>query len=273
MTSDRAINIDPAAWLCGLLQLGDTFYPTGSYAHSFGLEGLVAEGVVRDRATLRAFLLISVLPALRQTELPLAIHAWRAFGLGPDVGRDRRARRDRGGAPSGCALPTSQNPEHRVALVDWAKISNLSQLSSALKTASEARLASENIGRQRAELAANLRVHPLAQEYLRRANEDRWPFSPAIAAALEARVLGAPLEAALASVFYANIAGLLAAAMKLLRLGQNGCQTLLTELTGHAGEAFAAAAEVPADEIGWFNPWLDIAAARHETANARLFIS
>jgi urease accessory protein len=160
-----------------------------------------------------------------------------------------------------------------VALVEWVKIGELCRLSSALKTASEARLAAENIGRQRAELAANLRGHPLAREYLRRASEGRWPFSPAIAAALEAQVLSAPLQAALASVFYANIAGLLAAAMKLLRLGQNGCQTLLTELMGHAGETFAAAEKVPIEEIGWFNPWLDIAAARHETANARLFIS
>ena len=238
MTSAPAINTDSAAWLCGLLQLSDTFYPTGSYAHSFGLEGLVADGVVKDRETLRAFLLISALPALRQTELPLAIHAWRAFGA-----------------------------------ADWTVLGELSRLSSALKTASEARLASDNIGRQRAELAANLRSHPLAQDYLRRATEGRWPFSPAIAAALEARVLGAPLEAALASVFYANIAGLLAAAMKLLRLGQNGCQTLLTELMGHVAEAIDTAKKVPFAEIGWFNPWLDIAAARHETAQARLFIS
>ena len=273
MNSDQATSTDSSVWLCGLLQLGDTFYPTGSYAHSFGLEGLVAEGVVRDRKTLRDFLLISTLPSLRQADLPLAIHAWRAFGLESEVGRDCRARRDRGGAPGGRALPTSQNPEHRVGLVDWAKIGELSRLASALKTASEARLASDNIGRQRVELAANLRAHPLAQEYLRRATEESWPFSPAIAAALEARVLGAPLEVALASVFYATIAGLLAAAMKLLRLGQNGCQTLLTELMGHAAEAFAAAEKVPIDEIGWFNPWLDVAAARHETANARLFIS
>jgi len=238
MTSDQATNTDSAAWLCGLLQLGDTFYPTGSYAHSFGLEGLVADGLVKDRESLRAFLLISALPALRQTELPLTIQACRAFGT-----------------------------------ADWDRLGELCLLSSALKTASEARLASDNIGRQRTELAANLRSHPLAQEYLRRATEHRWPFSPAIAAALEAQVLGAPLEAALASVFYANIAGLLAAAMKLLRIGQNGCQTLLTEMMGHAPEAMAAAEKVPFDEIGWFNPWLDIAAARHETAAARLFIS
>jgi hypothetical protein len=32
-----------AGWLFGLLQASDTFYPTGAYAHSFGLEGLVEE--------------------------------------------------------------------------------------------------------------------------------------------------------------------------------------------------------------------------------------
>lgn len=238
MNSDRAISTDSAAWLCGLLQLGDTFYPTGSYAHSFGLEGLAAENVVLDRESLRQFLLISVLPALRQSELPLVVQAWRAFEQ-----------------------------------LDWDKIGELCRLSSALKTAREARFAAENIGRQRVELAAKLRAHPLAVELLRRAEVEHWPFSPAIAAALEARVLGAPLEAALASVYYAAIAGLLAAAMKLLRLGQNGCQTLLTEMMGLAPEIFVTAQNVPADEIGWFNPWLDIAAARHETASARLFIS
>ena len=29
----------------------------------------------------------------------------------------------------------------------------------------------------------------------------------------------------------------------------------------------------PREDIGWFNPWLDIAAARHETAESRMFIS
>lgn len=227
-----------AAWICGLLQAGDSFYPTGSYAHSFGLEALVQAGVVRDRATLREFFFRSVLPALRHTELPLAVQSWRAF----------------------------ETP-------DWPRIGELCVLSSALKTSREARLASENIGRQRAELMATLRVHPLAQEYLRRAAEESWPFSSAISAALEGRVLGAPLPAVLAGVSYATIASLLSAAMKLLRLGQNASQSLLTEALGAIPESITAAEAVPFDEIGWFNPWLDIAAARHESADSRMFIS
>ncbi len=237
MNSDPATSTD-AAWVIGLLQAGDSFYPTGSYAHSFGLEGLTQEGVVHDRATLREFLRLSALPALRQAELPLAAHAWRALGE-----------------------------------EDWNRVGELCRLSSALKTSREARTATENIGRQRAELIATLRPHPLAEEFLKRAAAEAWPSSAAIAAALEGRVLGAPLTAVLGGVYYASLAAVLSAAMKLLRLGQNASQSLLTELLQEAPAVIAAAESVPLAEIGWFKPWLDIAAARHEHADSRMFIS
>jgi urease accessory protein len=237
-TLTRSATLTEAAWICGLLQAGDSFYPTGSYAHSFGLEGLVQAGVVRDRATLREFLFRSVLPALRQSELPLAIHAWKAFGAG-----------------------------------DWPRLGEICHLSAALKTAREARISSDNIGRQRAELVATLRDYPSAHTYLQHAAAKGWPFSPAISAALEGRSIGAPLVGVLAGIAYATIAGVLSAAMKLLRLGQNASQGLLTEALAETPTIIAAAERVAFDEIGWFNPWLDIAAARHETADARMFIS
>lgn len=246
MSSAPATNTDEtptrsatdAAWLVGLLQAGDSFYPTGSYSHSFGLEGLVQQGVVHDRATLRDFIFLSALPALRHTDLPLAAHAWRAFGE-----------------------------------TDWPRVGELCVLSSALKTAREARAASENIGRQRAELMATLRAHPLAQEFLRRASTENWPHSSAISAALEGRVLGAPLTAVLSGISYATLSSLLSAAMKVLRLGQNASQCLLTEALTSAPALITAAEATPLTDIGWFNPWLDIAAARHEIASSRMFIS
>ena len=237
MTSAPAINTD-AAWLVGLLQAGDSFYPTGSYAHSFGLEGLVQQGVVRDRATLREFIVLSALPALRHTELPLAAHAWRAFGA-----------------------------------ANWPRIGELCVLSAALKTAREARAASANIGQQRAELMASLRVHPLAQDFLSRTSAENWPHSAALSAALEGRVLGAPLTAVLAGISYATLSSLLSAAMKILRLGQNASQSLLTEALAATPAIILAAEQTAFEDIGWFNPWLDIAATRHETADARMFIS
>jgi len=240
MNSAPAINTEAGdvTWICGLLQAGDSFYPTGSYAHSFGLEGLVHENVVRDRATLRQFIRGSALPTLRHVELPLAAHAWRAL------------------APP-----------------DWPRVRDLCVLSSALKTAREARVAAANIGRQRAELVATLREHSLAREYLLQAAAAQWPFTPSVSAALEGRSLGAPLPSVLAGITYATLAALISAAMKLLRLGQNASQTLLTESLAAAPPLIAEAQATAFEDIGWFNPWLDIAAARHESADSRMFIS
>ena len=123
------------------------------------------------------------------------------------------------------------------------------------------------------ELLATLRAAPLAVEFRRRAAENSWPGSAAVAAALEGRVYGAPLEAVLAGMCHGAFTGFIAAAMKLLRLGQNGAQSLLSEMLAATPSLVAAAREVGEDEIGWFNPWLDIAAARHEHADARMFIS
>jgi urease accessory protein len=227
-----------ARWICQLLQAGDSFYPTGSYAHSYGLEGLIQQGVVKDRATLRQFLLLSILPSLERVELPMVAHAWQGF-----------------------------------AERDWRLISELSELSSALKSAAELRAASEKIGRQRAELVATLHPTSVAPEYLRRAASGGWPFAAVISAALEAQVFGAPLDAAFSAYAYATLASLVAAAMKLLRLGQNAAQTLLAEMIALTPALMTAARDVSVDEIGWVNPWLDIAAARHESADARVFIS
>ena len=65
---------------------------------------------------------------------------------------------------------------------------------------SSLRVASEAIGRQRAELAATLHPSTLAPEFVRRAKEGGWPHAAAVSAALEGRVTGAPLEAVLAAV-------------------------------------------------------------------------
>jgi urease accessory protein len=118
-----------------------------------------------------------------------------------------------------------------------------------------------------------LRGDPLAREFIERATAGGWPFSPAISAALEGLAIKAPLDAVLSGITYATIAAILSAAMKLLRIGQNACQSLLTEALAEAASVIGAAKIVRFDEIGWFNPWLDIAAARHESADARMFIS
>ena len=58
-------------WLPALLQISDAAFPTGSYAHSFGLEELVRQGQVHDEASLRGFLYEHAIPGLTHVDLPL----------------------------------------------------------------------------------------------------------------------------------------------------------------------------------------------------------
>ena len=226
------------AWIAGFLQISDSFYPTGGYAHSFGLEGLVQDGAVRDVPTLRTFILEQALPQLARTDLPIAAGAWADAGNPPD----------------------------------WAGLRAWCFLGSAVRGAREPREASEAVGRQRLELAARLHGG-LAAEFNRRAENAGWPRPSCVAAAIEGRVLGAPQAAVLAGLIYTSTAGLVAAAVKLLRFGQNAGQGLLAEAVAQAPALAAEALALPVREIGAFHPWWDIAAARHESADGRLFIS
>jgi len=66
---------DPWLWL---LQANDTAYPSGSYAHSYGLEELVEAGVVTKPSELEDFLEKQILPALLTFEIPFFARAHAA---------------------------------------------------------------------------------------------------------------------------------------------------------------------------------------------------
>lgn len=74
--------MDPLLWL---LQANDTAYPSGAYAHSFGLEELVESGVVGDAASLEHFLVAQIVPALVTFDLPFFALAHRAAVAGDAV--------------------------------------------------------------------------------------------------------------------------------------------------------------------------------------------
>ena len=67
------------AWLW-LMQANDSQYPSGAYAHSYGLEELVEAGVVTNAEGLERFLERQILPALITFELPYFVQAHRAAG-------------------------------------------------------------------------------------------------------------------------------------------------------------------------------------------------
>ena len=235
---------DFSLWLPALLQTSDSLFPTGAYAHSGGLETLVELGVVRDAPSLTAFLRGHVVPALGRFELPYLRFARAAAQAG-----------------------------------DVNDLAALDREVSAAKLPRETREASAQIGSQR--LRALLKARPddqtagrtVAAAFQERIARGEAAGHAAIVCGVQACWLGVPTEAAGAAFFYGSMSGYCSAALKLIRIGQEGCQAALADALTLAEATVRAAAQTSREDAGWCDPLWEIAAARHERAFARLFIS
>lgn len=226
------------AELLHLLQTTDALYPTGAYAHSHGLESLVEAGVVTDAEGLEQYLAGSVVPQLAHAELPWV---WLAHGA--------------------------------AARSDIAMIEQLDAECRAQRASRELREASARLGRQRIQMAAELSAHPLLVELAQRVEVGAWTGQAPVACGAVAACAGAGAAASATAFAYQAVSGQLAASVKLIRMGQQGAQRILTRLLPRLAGAAEEAGRIAREDIGWFTPLLDIASARHETAYTRLFIS
>ena len=73
-------------WLPWLLQVNDSAFPSGAYAHSLGLEELVQAGVVRTPEELEGFLMSQVVPGLLAFEVPVLAAAHELARAGDLLG-------------------------------------------------------------------------------------------------------------------------------------------------------------------------------------------
>ncbi len=218
---------DPWLWL---LQANDTAYPSGAYAHSFGLEELVESGVVRSPQDLENFLEKQILPALLTFEIPFFARAHAA-----------------------------------AVAVDTEELLALDAELDAWRIPAELRDASRRIGSQRLDLLVRLDPTPLVL----RVHAASPRCHHLVVTALE--LSGVPVAQAARAFAFQTIAGLTAASMKLMRIGQTSCQTIARRTLSLLGEKIDQSLSSPPD--GWFNPLIEIASLRHARANHRLFIS
>jgi urease accessory protein len=223
------------SWLPWLLQTSDALFPTGAYAHSLGFEEAVRLGIVKNEATLATFLREQIVPAQQRQELPYLRFAHAAETL-DDL----------------CAI------DHEI---------------SAWKLAREAREASTQLGGRRLKALRNISDAPLLAAFDQAIQTNRATGHHLVVCALQARVENIPLQAALTTYFYQSLAAICAAAMKLIRIGQDGCQRVLRATCAEAPTIVERSLLIPHKTAGIFNPLLEIASMRHERADERLFIS
>jgi len=226
----------PGSELAFLLQVSDAMFPTGAYAHSLGMEEMVQRGWVFNEASLLNFLRIHIIPSVRQVDLPLAAEA------------------------------------HRIAQTgDIPSLLTVDRLAGALRPARELRAASLQTGRRRLAMLSSIFPSPLIRTYQSEAEKN-----PAIGH--HAPVWGVACEklspeAALTAYFYQSLSCFCAAAPKIVRIGQEAAQRVLAAALSNSHAVVQSALSVPREEIGWFDPVLDLASMRHEIADERLFIS
>lgn len=225
-------------WLPQLLQTNDSAFPSGSYAHSFGLEGLVQMGLVRDPDSLARFLQEHALPVLRRAELPFVHFAFQAAAAG-----------------------------------SVERLLELDERYGAMKGAAELRAASSRIGAQRLQMLLRLGPRPLLEALDEHRVAGRFQAHAPIVCGTQSALHRVPIAAGLAAYAYQTLAALVSAAMKLIPLGQNAAQGLLAEGLVQTAEIVSDAMAIGEDDAGWFQPALDITSAHHETAYTRIFIS
>lgn len=208
-----------------LLQFSDSTLPVGSYAHSFGLEGLCQSGFLSDENDLRQFLLRDVSHSLLTVDLPLLERAYQATLEG-----------------------------------DSAEVPSLDEVAWAMRPTRQLREAAGRIGRQ-----TWLLYTKTWREEMTNINFSYFQ-APVVSGVIfgEKRV---PLESARWVCSYQTFSALVQSALKLLPIGPSAAQNLLSQSLQALDFS-----KIP-KELGSFNPLWDIAASRHERADARLFIS
>jgi urease accessory protein len=221
-----------------LLQFADGLFPAGAYAHSFGLESCVQSGEVRDAAGVEAFLRAYLQGSAGPTDAAAAVCAHRAAA--------------------------NETLEPCLAL---------DQALDAMKTATELREASRQMGRQTLRVATHLNLHRLVAEFGQAVADERTPGHHAVVFGMIGGVSGwDPVETASAYLYSASSA-LVGAALRLLPVGQLAGQRILWNAKPLIARLAAAAQDKDADDLWSFVPALEIASMRHARLEARLFRS
>jgi urease accessory protein len=218
------------------LQVSDSAFPTGGYAHSYGFEQIVRLGLVRDADSMTRHLEQHLWPMLVHFEMPVVRFA-----------REAALEND---------LPT---------LID------LAEEVEAAKTARELREASRATGGRRLHAWGENGGSPLVMAFARAVEEGRAYSHHTVIYGLGLAAL--PREALLTSWAFQSLSAVCLSAPKLLRIGQDAAQRVLTGTLAGTESNVARALAVSRDELGWFDPVVEIASMEHEIAYERLFIS
>jgi len=219
------------------LRFVDSFFPSGGYAFSSGLEAAVQGGAVRNAEELSRYVVESLRTGIGEREAVAVGLAHEAYVSG--------------------SLENAFKADRELE---------------AMKLGLESRTASRQMGRQVIRLAVDQQArHSLIEDYLAAVEAERTPGHLAVSFGLTLAAAGWSKEDAIAAFLYQAATGFVAAAMKLMPLGQREGQRLLESWT----EVIERISQKAADQrvLQSWSPIQDIYAMRHSRLESRLFRS
>jgi urease accessory protein len=219
------------------LRFVDSFFPSGGYAFSSGLEAAVKDEAVRDGKELSRYVEDLLVNGIGRREAIAVAVAHRA------------------------ALTGRMNPALEI---DRALES--------LKLCRDSRLASRQMGRQVIKAAAEQLYdqRPLL-DYRRAVEEGRTPGHVPVAVGLTLAACGWSRQDTVAAFLYQAAQAMVSAAIKLLPIGQQQGQQLLADLGPMIAQLSHRA--TPQARLASWSPLHDIYAMRHARLESRLFRS
>ena len=179
-------------WLGGLIQTTDTLFPSGGYAHSYGLEELVAQGRINSAKDLEKFLITDILPALETLELPYLRFCWEA------VQKD-----------------------------DFEELRILNEEISAWKLTLETREAGSAQGMQMIRMIREIYNCPKTDAFYKMLVNNQDECQQITATALLRNLQKNPIPSMLIAWIYQAVSNFCSASIKLLRLGEVACQKII----------------------------------------------
>lgn len=224
--------------LLRLLQLSSVSLPVGGYAFSQGLEYAIEAGWVDSISSAESWLELQMHDALARVDLPILLRSYQA-----------------------CSLQQDNMTEQ---VYYW------NQMALACRETRELRLTDTAMGEALMRLLPSLGVSIPLSAHSKDAPED---VSFVTAFACVAHQWQVELDAALLGYAWSWLENQVAAATKLIPLGQTQVQQLLGALQQYVPETIETAKALADDELGASLPALAISSMLHETQYTRLFRS
>jgi urease accessory protein len=222
-----------------LLQFADGLFPAGAYAHSFGLEYYVQCGEVRDAAGVEQFLRAYLEGSAAPTDAVALLCAGRAGNGG-----------------------------------DLAACFALDETLDAMKTVSELRDASRQMGRQTLRVANHLPAqHRVLADFGEAVGNDATPGHHSVVLGIVGGMMAWPPDEMAGAYLYSTSAALVGAALRLMPLGQLAGQRVLWNIRPLIAKLAAEVQDKTEADMWTFAPALEVAAMRHALLDARLFRS